>query len=106
MFSHEFSFKKLRENLLVFSRSLSIKRKVDIKLSLFFLELTFRSGFQIGEPNGDVRKNFATKNAIAAVPAHRRPAAAAGVAASVAAQVAAHLQPSVAAMGPAEQTAV
>ena len=53
-----------------------------------------------------MRKNFATKNAIAAVPAHRRPAAAAGVAASVAAQVAAHLQPSVAAMGPAEQTAV
>ena len=52
-----------------------------------------------------MRKNFATKNAIAAVPAHRRPAVAAGVAA-VAAQVAGHLQPSVAAMGPAEQTAV
>ena len=102
MFSHEFSFKK-KENLLVFSRSLSIKRKVDIKLSLS-LELTFRSGFQIGEPNGDVRKNFATKNAIAAVPAHRRPAAA-GVA-SLAAQVAEHLLPSLAAMGPAEQTAV
>ena len=94
---------KKRENLLVFSRSLSIKRKVDIKLSSV-LELTFRSGFQIGEPNGDVRKNFATKNAIAAVPAHRRPAAA-GVA-SAAAQVAEHRRPSVAAMGPAEQTAV
>lgn len=67
------------------------------------LELTFRSGFQIGEPNGDVRKNFATKNAIAAVPALRPPAA--GVA-SAAAQVAAQLLPSVAAMGPAEQTAV
>ena len=102
MFSHEFSFKK-KENLLVFSRSLSIKRKVDIKLSLS-LELTFRSGFQIGEPNGDVRKNFATKNAIAAVPAHRQPAAA-GVA-SAAVQVAEQLLPSVAAMGPAEQTAV
>ena len=101
MFSHEFSFKK-KENLLVFSRSLSIKRKVDIKLSSV-LELTFRSGFQIGEPNGDVRKNFATKNAIAAVPALRRPAA--GVASAVA-QVAAQPLPSVAAMGPAEQTAV
>ena len=96
-------FFQKKENLLVFSRSLSIKRKVDIKLSLS-LELTFRSGFQIGEPNGDVRKNFATKNAIAAVPAHRRPAAA-GVA-SAAAQVAEQLLPSVAAMGPAEQTAV
>ena len=51
-----------------------------------------------------MRKNFATKNAIAAVPAHRRPAAA-GVA-SAAAQVAEHLLPSLAAMGPAEQTAV
>ena len=53
-----------------------------------------------------MRKNFATKNAIAAVPAHRRPAVAAGVAASAAAQVAEHRRPSVAAMGPAEQTAV
>ena len=52
-----------------------------------------------------MRKNFATKNAIAAVPAHRRPAAA-GAAASAAAQVAEHLLPSVAATGPAEQTAV
>ena len=51
-----------------------------------------------------MRKNFATKNAIAAVPALRRPGAA--VAASAAAQVAAHRLPSVAAMGPAEQTAV
>lgn len=71
---------------------------------LAFQRHEFRSGFQIGEPNGDVRKNFATKNAIAAVPAHRRPAAA-GVA-SAAAQVAEQLLPSVAAMGPAEQTAV
>ena len=51
-----------------------------------------------------MRKNFATKNAIAAVPAHRQPAAA-GVA-SAAVQVAEQLLPSVAAMGPAEQTAV
>lgn len=70
---------------------------------LAFQRHEFRSGFQIGEPNGDVRKNFATKNAIAAVPALRPPAA--GVA-SAAAQVAAQLLPSVAAMGPAEQTAV
>ena len=47
--------------------------------------LNFRSGFQIAEQNGDVRKNCATKNATAGVPVvHQLQAGVAAAAAQVA----------------------